>query len=126
MHGKTTLGNFVLVKHCACKAFSFFFMSCFTRNFPTILGKGFFFSKFNCSLLVNPSHTNEPGKNKTRVCGYIRCDVIHSALWRTMIRTKYFSFVQRKHLAKLSTWCLEHSGDISRSLLVNPSTTDES
>ena len=26
-------------------------------------------------------------------------------------------------LAKLSTWCLGHSGDISRSLLVNPSHT---
>ena len=29
-------------------------------------------------------------------------------------------------MAKLSTWCFEHSGDISRSLLVNPSHTDES
>ena len=29
-------------------------------------------------------------------------------------------------LAKLSTWCFEHSGDISCSLLVNPSHTDES
>ena len=29
-------------------------------------------------------------------------------------------------LAKLSTWCFEHSGDISCSLLVHPSHTDES
>ena len=29
-------------------------------------------------------------------------------------------------LAKLSTWCFEHSGDISCSLLINPSHTDES
>ena len=29
-------------------------------------------------------------------------------------------------LAKLSTWCFEHSGDIGCSLLVNPSHTDES
>ena len=29
-------------------------------------------------------------------------------------------------MAKLSTWCFEHSGDISCSLLVNPSHTDES
>ena len=29
-------------------------------------------------------------------------------------------------LAKLSTWCFEHFGDISCSLLVNPSNTDES
>ena len=31
-----------------------------------------------------------------------------------------------KVLAKLSTWCFEHSADISCSLLVNPSHTDES
>ena len=30
------------------------------------------------------------------------------------------------YIAKLSTWCFEHSGDISCSLLVNPSNTDES
>ena len=30
------------------------------------------------------------------------------------------------YIAKLSTWCFEHSGDISFSLLVNPSHTDES
>ena len=30
------------------------------------------------------------------------------------------------NLAKLSTWCFKHSGDISCSLLVNPSHIDES
>ena len=29
-------------------------------------------------------------------------------------------------MAKPSTWCFEHSGDISFSLVVNPSHTDES
>ena len=42
--------------------------------------------------------------------------------------TEYFLFVHHTTsiLAKLSTWCFEHSGDISFSLLVNPSHTDES
>ena len=44
------------------------------------------------------------------------------------MRTKFFLFVHHTTsiLAKLSTWCFEHSGDISCSLLVNPSHTDES
>ena len=44
------------------------------------------------------------------------------------MRTEYFLFVHQitSILAKLSTWCFEHSGDISCSLLVNPSHTDES
>ena len=44
------------------------------------------------------------------------------------MRTEYFLFVHHTTsiLAKLSTWCFEHSGDISFSLLVNPSHTDES
>ena len=44
------------------------------------------------------------------------------------MRTKFFLFVHHTTsiLAKLSTWCFEHSGDISYSLLVNPSHTDES
>ena len=44
------------------------------------------------------------------------------------MRTEYFLFVHHTTsiLEKLSTWCFEHSGDISCSLLVNPSHTDES
>ena len=44
------------------------------------------------------------------------------------MRTEYFLFVNHTTsiLAKISTWCFEHSGDISCSLLVNPSHTDES
>ena len=45
------------------------------------------------------------------------------------MRTEYFLFVHHATsiLAKLTTWCFEHSGDISScSLLVNPSHTDES
>ena len=42
--------------------------------------------------------------------------------------TEYFLFVQRTKciLAKLNTWCFQHSGDISCSLRVNPILTDES
>ena len=59
---------------------------------------------------------------------YIRSEFIHWALWRTLMRTEYFLFVYHTTsiLAKLSTWCFEHSGDISCALLVNPSHTDES
>ena len=44
------------------------------------------------------------------------------------MRAEYFLFVHNTTsiLAKLSTWCFEHSGDISCSLLVNLSHTDES
>ena len=64
-----------------------------------------------------------PGKDETRFCGYIRSEFIHWVLWRTLMRTEYFLFVQHTTtiLAKLSTWCAEHSDDISCSLLVNPS-----
>ena len=69
-----------------------------------------------------------PAKDETRVCGYIRSAFINWALWRTLMRTKYFLFVHHTTsiLARLSTWCFEHSGDISCSLLVNLSHTDES
>ena len=56
-----------------------------------------------------------PGKDKTRVCGYIRSEFIHWALWRTLMRAKYFLFVHHTASisAKLSTWCfVEHPGDI--------------
>ena len=58
----------------------------------------------------------------------IRSEFNHSALWRTLRRTEYFLFVYHTTsiLAKLSTWCFEHSGDISCSLLINSSHTDES
>ena len=58
----------------------------------------------------------------------IRSEFIHRALWRTLMGTEYFLFVHHTTsiLAKLSTWCFEHSGDINCSLLVNPSHTDES
>ena len=67
-------------------------------------------------------------KDETRVYGYMRSEFIHWALWRTLMRTEYFLFVHHTTsiLAKLSTWCFEHSGDISCSLLVDPSHTDES
>ena len=44
------------------------------------------------------------------------------------IYTEYFLFVNHTTsiLAKPCTWCLEHPGDISCSLLVNLSHTDES
>ena len=44
------------------------------------------------------------------------------------MRTEYFLLVHHTTsiLAKLSTWYFEHSDDISCSLLVNPSYTDES
>ena len=43
------------------------------------------------------------------------------------MRTEYFFFVHHTTiiLEKLSTWCFEHSGNISCSLLINPSHTDE-
>ena len=68
-----------------------------------------------------------PGKDETRFCGYIRSEFIHWVLWRTLMRTVWFLFIQHTSiLAKLSTWGFEHSGDISCSLLVNPSHIDES
>ena len=58
-----------------------------------------------------------PGKDETRVYGYIRSEFIHCVL---------FVHHTTSILAKLSTRCFEHSGGISCSLLVNPSRTDES
>ena len=56
---------------------------------------------------------------------YIYIHIHTYTLWRTLMRTEYFLFVHHSTsvLAKLSTWCFEHSGDINCSLLVNPSDT---
>ena len=58
----------------------------------------------------------------------IHSEFIHWELWGTLMRTEYFWFVHHNTsiLAKLSTWCFEHSRYISCSLLVNPSSTDPS
>ena len=69
-----------------------------------------------------------PGKDEARFCGYIRSEFIHRAVWRTLMRTECFYFVHHTTiiLAKLSTWCFEHSDVTNCSPLVNPSHTDES
>ena len=66
-------------------------------------------------------------KDETRACGYICSEFIHWAFCRTLMRKEYFLFVYHTTsiLAKLSTWCFEQSGDISRSPIVDPSHTDE-
>ena len=66
-------------------------------------------------------------KDETRVCGYIWSEFIYWAFCRTLMRTEYFLFVYytTSILAKLSTWCFEHSDDISCSLIVDLSHTDE-
>ena len=68
-----------------------------------------------------------PGKDET-VSVDICSEFIYGTLWRTLVRTEYFLFVHRATsiLARLSTWCLEHSGNLSCSLLVNLIHTDES
>ena len=67
------------------------------------------------------------GKEERRVFGYIRSQFIHWALWRILMRTECFLFVHHTTsiLVKLRTWCFHHSCDISCSLLVNSSSTDE-
>ena len=52
---------------------------------------------------------------------------IRSKHWRRLMIEEYFLFVHHTTsiLAKLNTWCFEHSDEISCSLLVNPSYTDE-
>ena len=61
----------------------------------------------------------------------IRFELIHWALWRTLMRTEYF-FVRsphHKHFGKaqhLVLWVSSISSIINCSLLVNPSHTDES
>ena len=68
------------------------------------------------------------GKGETRVCEYIRSEFIHWALWRTLMKIEYFLFVHHTTciLIELSSWCFEHSGGVSVSLIVNLSHTDES
>ena len=80
------------------------------------------------NLYITRTTLMSPGKGEIRVCGYMRSEFIHWALWRTLMRTEYFLFVHHTTsiLAKLNTWCFEYSGDISCFLLANPSHTDES
>ena len=80
----------------------------------------------SCSLLVNPSHTDESW------AGHITCLRIY-VLWIYSLSTlentnenKLFCLFTKSILAKLNTWCFEHSDEISGSLKVNPSHTDES
>ena len=80
----------------------------------------------SCSLLVNPSHTDEswPGRN---TCMWICTLWIYSlSTLENTDENKIFCSFTTSILAKLSTWCFEHSGGISCSLLVNPSHIDES
>ena len=51
----------------------------------------------------------------------IHSQSIHWALWTTLMKREYFSFFYHTTsiLAKLSTCCFEHSGDMRVSLLVN-------
>ena len=44
----------------------------------------------SCSLLVKPSGTDESCAGQKMVCGYIRSEFIHWALWRTLMRTTFF------------------------------------
>ena len=82
----------------------------------------------SCSVLVNQSHTDESWEVRN-TCLWI------DTLWTYSLSTqentdenRMFLFVHHTTsiLAKLSTWCFEHSGDISCSLLVNPSQTYDS
>ena len=62
---------------------------------------------------------------------YIRiciCIYIYIYIYKYIyIYTLYiYIYIYNCFLAKLSTWCFEYSGDISCSLLVNLSHTDES
>ena len=68
------------------------------------------------------------GRTKHVYVDIYALNFIHWALWRTLMRIEYFLFVHHTTsiLAKLSTWWFEHSSDISCSLLVDPSHTDES
>ena len=79
----------------------------------------------NCSLLVNPSHTDESW------AGRITCLTIY-VLWNYSLSTlentnenKLFCLFTKSIMAKLNTWSFEQSGEISGSLTVHPSHTDE-
>ena len=54
---------------------------------------------------------------------YIHTYILHNIY---ILYNIYLFYFNTSILAKLSTWCFEHSADISCSLLVNPSHTDES
>ena len=58
----------------------------------------------------------------------IRFEFLQWALWRTLIKTKYFLLVHHttSHLANLNTWWFKHSGDISCFYSLNQGHTDES
>ena len=72
-----------------------------------------------------------PGKDEARACGYIRSEFIHWAIGRTLMRTEYYLFVHHTTsiLAKLCTWCFEHSlvtSSVRALYSLTPSHTDES
>ena len=82
---------------------------------------------FSCSLLVNPSHTDESWAERN-MCMWICTLWIFSlsTLEITDENKTFFCSFTTSILVKSSTWCFEHSDDISCSLLVNTSHTDES
>ena len=57
----------------------------------TLVASVFLYSLTRATLMT-------PGKEETRAFGYIRSEFIHWALWRTLMRTKYFfcSFTTRQ------------------------------
>ena len=80
----------------------------------------------SCSLLVNPSHSDESWAGQN-TCLWIYTLWIYSlSTLENTDENKLFCLFTTSILAKLNTWCFEHSGDISCFLLVNLSHTDES
>ena len=60
-----------------------------------------------------------------------RSAAFYGHFWANTVTSEWSIHISSSHhttsiLAKLSTWCSEHSGDISCSLLINCSHTDES
>ena len=81
----------------------------------------------SCSLIVNLSHTDESwaGQNTCiRICTLWIYSL--STLLGNIDENKIFVCSPQAFWLSSGTWCFEHSGDISCSLLVNPSHTDES
>ena len=73
----------------------------------------------NYYLLVDPSCTDESCKDETCVCGYACPKFICWALWRTLMRRSFMFVCSQQAIWGSSASYLEHSGDISCSLLVD-------
>ena len=100
---------------------------CWCYNLQFLLLISLYYILYNIFIDLNcTDELMSPGKYETCICGYARSEFICWAFWITLMRTNFMLVCLPQAIWQSSAPCLEHSCDISCSLFVHLSCTDES